>query len=394
MSTPSAQDPFDLSAYVPQRARGTDAQQGGVEPPPVSPFAPRRGRDDPAGPARASDEPPHVEAGPLAWDDGLSAPASGSPPSRDNPLQPDPPAERGADDADDSVRHAVMSERDLERLESSLRWLQRQESSLRGDRRRAVPPDYASPLDAERIRFVGERAGSPRSPLSLEPERMAPPPQARRTPLKPLALLAGVLLAAGLGYYAAVTWWAARPQPTEVADRVAAEPASRVAASVAQGEQRLPAAEPELAARHAAVLPSAAAPVLEPAPPPAEPRSAIAPADEPRSSPVVSEEPPARAEPTRTLDAEEIALLVKQGEQLAATGDLVTARVLFQRAAGAGDARAAIALGATYDPVVLAKLGVVGITPDVEQARSWYRKAESFGSAEASRRLAILAKRD
>jgi TPR repeat protein len=96
----------------------------------------------------------------------------------------------------------------------------------------------------------------------------------------------------------------------------------------------------------------------------------------------------------RKLDPEEIALLVKQGEQFAATGDLVTARIVFQRAAEAGDARAAIALGATYDPVVLAKLGVVGISPDVEQARSWYRRAESFGSAEASRRLAILAKRD
>ena len=83
----------------------------------------------------------------------------------------------------------------------------------------------------------------------------------------------------------------------------------------------------------------------------------------------------------------------KQGEQFAATGDLVTARIVLQRAAEAGDAEAAMALGATYDPEVLSKLGAVGISADVEKARSWYQKAESFGSSEATRRLAVLANR-
>jgi hypothetical protein len=39
-----------------------------------------------------------------------------------------------------------------------------------------------------------------------------------------------------------------------------------------------------------------------------------------------------------------------------------------------------------YDPIVLAKLGVVGLGADVERARTWYQKAESLGSAEATRR--------
>jgi hypothetical protein len=95
----------------------------------------------------------------------------------------------------------------------------------------------------------------------------------------------------------------------------------------------------------------------------------------------------------RALDPEEIKLLTRQGEQFAAAGDLVTARILLQRAAEAGDATAAIALGATYDPNVLAKLGVVGMNADVEKARSWYRKAESFGSPDASQRLNALANR-
>ena len=96
---------------------------------------------------------------------------------------------------------------------------------------------------------------------------------------------------------------------------------------------------------------------------------------------------------TRVLDPEEIKLFMKQGEQFIAAGDVVTARIVFQRAAEAGDANAAMALGATYDPTVLAKLGVVGMSADVEKARSWYQTAEKLGSPEARRRLDVLADR-
>ncbi len=95
----------------------------------------------------------------------------------------------------------------------------------------------------------------------------------------------------------------------------------------------------------------------------------------------------------RALDPQEIELLVRQGEQFVAAGDLVTARTVLRRAAEAGDANAAVALGATYDPTVLAKLGVMGMGADVEQARRWYQAAESLGSAEATRQLRVLANR-
>jgi hypothetical protein len=95
----------------------------------------------------------------------------------------------------------------------------------------------------------------------------------------------------------------------------------------------------------------------------------------------------------RALDAEQINLLIKQGEQFMAAGDVVTARIAFQRAAEAGDAKAALALGATYDPSVLAKVGVVGINADAAKARSWYEKAEKLGSPEGKRRLELLADR-
>jgi hypothetical protein len=108
--------------------------------------------------------------------------------------------------------------------------------------------------------------------------------------------------------------------------------------------------------------------------------------------------PPGTQDPSlgmavRALDPKEIKLLIEQGERFIAAGDLVTARIVFQRAAEAGDANAAVALGATYDPTVLAKLGVVGLSADVVKARSWYQKAEKLGSPEARRRLDILADR-
>jgi hypothetical protein len=93
----------------------------------------------------------------------------------------------------------------------------------------------------------------------------------------------------------------------------------------------------------------------------------------------------------RRLDPEDIKRLIKQGEQFAATGDLVTARLVFQRAAEAGDATAALALGASYDPIVLARLGFWGIRADVAKARSWYEIAKELGSSEAPRRLELLA---
>ena len=96
---------------------------------------------------------------------------------------------------------------------------------------------------------------------------------------------------------------------------------------------------------------------------------------------------------SRVLAPEEIKLLLKQGEQLIAAGDVATARTVLQRAADAGDANAAMALGATYDPNMLARLGVVGVSAEVDKARSWYQKAEALGSPDARRRLDLLANR-
>ena len=84
-------------------------------------------------------------------------------------------------------------------------------------------------------------------------------------------------------------------------------------------------------------------------------------------------------------------MLYRRGEQLIQQGDIAAARLMFARAAEVGDARSALALGASYDPDVLRKLGVLGVAADAALAREWYSKASSFGSREAAQRIDLLA---
>ena len=78
---------------------------------------------------------------------------------------------------------------------------------------------------------------------------------------------------------------------------------------------------------------------------------------------------------------------------MASAGDIAAARLMLRRAAEAHNARAALALAATYDPLVLKKIGAFGVSPDIATARRWYEKAQEYGSAEAPRRLELLASR-
>jgi len=97
---------------------------------------------------------------------------------------------------------------------------------------------------------------------------------------------------------------------------------------------------------------------------------------------------------TRRIDAAEIALLMKNGAEFMANGNIGAARLMFQPAAEAGDPVAAFALAETYDPLVLRKLGAKGgITSDVALAQSWYEKAKDLGSTVAPERLVRLTRR-
>jgi len=132
-----------------------------------------------------------------------------------------------------------------------------------------------------------------------------------------------------------------------------------------------------------AIAPPAVAPPVVAAPIVATPRAAAL-------TPLPA--PAAIAPPAPSLEREEIAALYERGEQLIAQGEIAAARLVFARAAGAGDGRSALALGASYDPNVLRKLGVIGVRGDVALAREWYAKASGFGSREAAQRIELLTR--
>jgi hypothetical protein len=92
------------------------------------------------------------------------------------------------------------------------------------------------------------------------------------------------------------------------------------------------------------------------------------------------------------LPREQVELLIARSQELISQGDVGAARTLLRRAAEARDARATLALGATYDPVMLAIIRAQGVTADPSLARDWYKKASEFGSQEAQERLDLLGR--
>ena len=95
--------------------------------------------------------------------------------------------------------------------------------------------------------------------------------------------------------------------------------------------------------------------------------------------------------PITPLNSHEISVLVNRGDEYLKAGQIAAARLVLQRAADAHDPRGTLMLGATYDPIVLERLGVLGLTANAETARIWYEKAKEFGSSEAPRRIDMLA---
>jgi hypothetical protein len=98
-------------------------------------------------------------------------------------------------------------------------------------------------------------------------------------------------------------------------------------------------------------------------------------------------QPPQELSPEGTRLAEK---LLAQGERHLVQADVVSARLLFRRAAEAGLAAAAMRLAATYDPVELPRMKVEGVSPNEAEARKWYERARILGATEAEGRLARL----
>jgi len=91
-----------------------------------------------------------------------------------------------------------------------------------------------------------------------------------------------------------------------------------------------------------------------------------------------------------TFSAAEIAGLLARGDWLFATGDVASARLLYERAADTGEARAAVRLGETFDPVYLDGSHLRGFHGDPDMAVFWYRHARDLGATGVASRLKKL----
>jgi len=141
-----------------------------------------------------------------------------------------------------------------------------------------------------------------------------------------------------------------------------------------------------------APTPPPIAPTPVAAPPPAAsipaPRAAA-----PATAAPVSPPPPPMST-VATPDRDEIAALLARARTYLSAGDVAAARLVLRRAAERDDPQAALALGGTYDPTVLKRLGIVNFQADPTLAREWYRRAAQLGSADASLRLEQLVQTD
>ena len=188
-----------------------------------------------------------------------------------------------------------------------------------------------------------------------------------------------------------VVWWYVRSlhDPATARDQLAPQTAAQSVPSIV-----VPVPAPEAAPVQAAVQPAPA--------PQASTHDAGTGETQASASPVPRREDAARPDPVAppravaapTLPAEEIAALVARGDRFLKAGDIASARLFYQRAAEAGDGHAALFLGATYDPNILARAGLRAVDADAHQAVAWYLRARELGETDAGPRLEALIDKD
>src|SRR5580692_8281687 len=230
--------------------------------------------------------------------------------------------------------------------------------------------------------FSGDRAMVKlQRQLALDPDAVPEPPVDDIQSLWPMALR----LCAVAGVAAAVAWLVISLPGTRLLRHDIVHADIQVPPPVADTQKQDPLRAPAAAGlllQHGLTEANAAQP-------PAEAMPALAPAPQPTTAPP-SNDAAAAPPASLSLESDEIAMLLKRGKDAFSTGDLAAARLLLRRAAEAGSAEAALALGATFDPLVIRRLGAIGAAPDAAQARQWYQKAVALGSPTASQPLAQL----
>ena len=230
--------------------------------------------------------------------------------------------------------------------------------------------------------FSGDRAMVKlQRQLALDPDAVPEPPVDDIQSLWPMALR----LCAVAGVAAAVAWLVISLPGTRLLRHDVVHADIQVPPPVADTQKQDPLRTPAAAGlllQHGLTEANASPAPVEamPAPAPAPQLTTAPPSNDAAVAPPVS----------LSLASDEIAMLLKRGKDAFSTGDLAAARLLLRRAAEAGSAEAALALGATFDPLVIRRLGAIGAAPDAAQARQWYQKAVALGSTTASQPLAQL----
>jgi hypothetical protein len=229
-------------------------------------------------------------------------------------------------------------------------------------------------------------------PLSLRPERIQEPVVSSSTAPTfsgVLRLMSGVAMAATMVGVAGYLWGfnlsTEMPELTPGSDRANVLPAASTPVASRAASNRdfdPPAAQTTIGlapiGTHGGANPVTSSDAAQ--------RPALLPMPRQTVSPIAPRAPMAAE------DAPLITAKMKIGVELMTYGEVAAARVMFQRAAEAGEAAGAFALAETYDPLVLGGLRLrEGVIPDLALARTWYERARDLGSLEARDRISRLA---
>jgi hypothetical protein len=348
-------------------------------------------------------------------DAGKRMPPNASDPSTPDSNAPDMDAPWANDlqRQDETLRlqeEVIAAARQLERQSEGLAFLERPPLHLQTAR----PKFELAKLRPAENRFSLQESPRGLWAPSLDPVSIPLPPQEKISLASP-GMLVGLVGAVGVAAAAALfVVHAMQVRPSSPVVSMSAESSdvgrSRSFAAVADNLPRLAAAETkvqpgELAAAATASVLAAVPPTsaiakpsimtpppsptvaaatakVEPAQPEATKPEVTKPEALKPASPVIPE-----ARPADSLSRDEIASLLKRGQDMLTAGDIASARLFLTRAALAGNADASLALAGTFDAAVLANLRAVGVQPDPAKAHAWYSRAAEQGSQEAKRRL-------
>ncbi|MBI4725310.1 MAG: hypothetical protein HY765_10115 [Rhodomicrobium sp.] len=86
----------------------------------------------------------------------------------------------------------------------------------------------------------------------------------------------------------------------------------------------------------------------------------------------------------REASRPEVEDLIREGNKRMRDGDIVEARLLYQKAVALGDPEAALAMGRSYDPIYFARIDKKNAEPDAAKAFDWYRRAMDAGASQTA----------